>query len=296
MGDFEHVTTSSPQEEGSLADRALAEGVSLLVAVGGDGTWSHVADRIVASGRDDVSLGLLAAGTGNDFAKSFGMTHRDPEAMVAALGRGRTMKVDVGRIVSPWRPSEPGVRSKPAETTTAEPDGVRRPRAPRHFLNVLGFGFDVAVVDASQGARFLRGDALYQITALQQLFAFPGLPLELTTRGDTVASGRHLMLTISNGRIFGGSFPIAPRAELQDGLLDACAIRDAGALTRARLFGMVARGNHEASPFVRPRQSDRFVVRFEEPVRYEVDGDIHASMTNEVEIEVVPRALRVVVP
>ena len=69
--EFEHATTACPGGESDLAERALSNGSTTIVAVGGDGTWSNVAGCIVASGRTDVSLGLLPAGSGNDFAKSF---------------------------------------------------------------------------------------------------------------------------------------------------------------------------------------------------------------------------------
>ncbi len=271
FGEIDHAATTFQGSEAGLVDQALAHGADLIVAVGGDGTWSHVADRILTSGRSDVTLGLLAAGTGNDFAKSFGLSYGSPEEAVAAIVRGKTERVDVGRVT--WASEEA-----------------------RHFLNVVGFGFDIAVIDAARGARFLKGDLLYQVTALRQLFAFPGLPLELSAPGTDEVRGRHLMLTISNGKVFGGSFRIAPRADVQDGLLDACAIRDAGPLTRAKLFRMVAAGTHEGSDFVEVRRSSSFVVRFDRPERFEVDGDVYAAGSNEVKIEVVPGALRVVVP
>ena len=53
-------------------------------------------------------------------------------------------------------------------------------RPERFFLNVVGFGFDVAVVDAAKGARFLRGELLYKTAAFQQLFRFRGFPVSLT--------------------------------------------------------------------------------------------------------------------
>ena len=63
---IEHAATKEPGEESLLADKALADGYDLIVAVGGDGTWSNVADRIVASGSNDVVFGLLPAGTGHN--------------------------------------------------------------------------------------------------------------------------------------------------------------------------------------------------------------------------------------
>src|SRR5262245_19566821 len=66
--------TSAAGEEHALAERALADGATTLVAVGGDGTWSNVANAILDAGASsaDCRLALLASGTGNDFAKTLG--------------------------------------------------------------------------------------------------------------------------------------------------------------------------------------------------------------------------------
>ena len=286
LGSHEWVRTEKAGDEGELAERALSEGADLVVAVGGDGTWSQVADRLVASGDSEVALGVLPAGTGNDFARSLGISYGSPEEAVAALAARRTRRIDVGRVVSPWRPAAAGSAGTAGELG----------EAPRHFLNVVGFGFDVAVIDATAGARFLRGAALYKLTAMQQLLLYRSARLRLSSGEGWSVEGRHLILTISNGRIFGGGFPIAPGASLRDGQLDACAIRDASPLGRARLFGLAGRGRHLGAPGVAVRQDRAFTVRFEEAVRYEVDGDVHESPTGEVRIEAVPEALRVVVP
>ncbi len=303
LPNFDHASTTRPGEEASLADQALARGVQLIVAVGGDGTWSKVADRIVASGRKDVSFGLLPAGTGNDFAKGFGVTYTDPAKAVAALAAGKTRRVDVGRVVSEWAPAEDSGDEDGPVAGSAEQAGTRSDglsdgwsSEPRHFLNVVGFGFDIAVIDAARGARFLKGALLYKATALQQLVSFEGLECTLSDHDGRSTAGRHLMLTISNGQIFGGSFTIAPRADLEDGKLDACAISDAAAVGRARLFGLVGKGKHEGSDSVEMWQAERFVARFGGPVRFEVDGDVYKSRTNEVHMDVLPKALTVVVP
>ena len=283
---YEWESTTGPGEEAALADRALAGGARLLVTVGGDGTWSQVADRVVASARSDVVLGLLASGTGNDFARSLGLSYDDPEHAVAALAAGRTRRIDVGRVISKWRPC-----ARP-ETASAEPWRD----SPRHFLNLVGFGFDVAVIDATQRARFLKGELLYKATAAQQLFFFRSPHLHLSDGGGWSTEGRHLILTVSNGRIFGGGFPIAPEADLQDGRLDACAIADASPLGRARLFNLAAKGRHVDARGVSLRQDEAFTVRFDGPLRYEVDGDVLQSRTGEVRLEAVPSALSVIVP
>lgn len=273
------AVTTRPGEEALLADQALADGFALIVAAGGDGTWGNVADRVVASGRVDAAFGMLPSGTGNDFGRSLGISPADPREAVRAIAGGQTRLVDVGRVETPSAPEH-------------APDRFET----RHFLNLVGFGFDVAVIDAAAGARFLGGELLYKVTALRQLFRFPGLPVELVASGGARRGGRHLMVTVSNGRFFGGGFPIAPEALADDGLLHACCIGDAPPLTRLRLFNLAQRGRHVESPQVEVVSDQGFRLTFPTPPRFEMDGDVRQALGTSVEVRVVPAALRVVAP
>jgi diacylglycerol kinase (ATP) len=279
LEDVAFAATTRAGEEADLAERAVLEGYDVVVAVGGDGTWSNVADRLVASGRSDVALGILPSGTGNDFGRNFGYDPRSPAAAVAVIAAGHTRSIDVGRVDTP-------------SASEHEPDRME----PRHFLNLIGFGFDIAVLDAARDARFLRGAVLYKVTALQQLFRFPGIDAAVESGGGQRRDGRRLMLTVSNGRYFGGGFPIAPRARVDDGRLHACIIGDARPLARLRLFNLAERGRHVASNHVEIIDDVSFRLTFETPPRFEVDGDVRRSSAAVVEVRSLPGALRVVAP
>lgn len=261
------VETSRPGHEVELTDAALADGYRTIVAVGGDGTWNLVADRVLRSARSDVAVALLPTGTGNDFGKSFGIVADRAEAIVAAVAARKTRRVDVGRV------------------------------GERHFLNVFGAGFDIAVIDDSYRVPLLRGDLLYRFCALRQLFFFPGLPL--TIEGDDGGPSErveHLMLVIANGRYFGGSFDIAPEADQTDGRLNLVSIADAPPLERAKLFGLVSKGRHPGHARVRMRRAARFRVQGKAPLRYELDGEVVESANGELQVECRPSALELVVP
>src|SRR5690606_12872396 len=101
LRDVTFVETTRAGEERDLADQAVAQDFDVVVAVGGDGTWSNVADRLVASGREDVALGLLPNGTGNDFGRNMGYRPDGAAEAVAALARGHRRRVDVGRLDTP---------------------------------------------------------------------------------------------------------------------------------------------------------------------------------------------------
>ena len=256
--------TAAAGGEREAALRALDRGVATLVAVGGDGTWSNVANAILASGAD-CRLALIGAGTGNDFAKTVGAPARDVVTTARLVVEGQDVRVDVGRIEN------------------------------RFFLNVAGFGFDIAVLEDVARIRWLRGDSLYLYSALRQLFGYQGVEIEVHPSADGAGPARHLMLIIANARHFGGSFQIAPDASLTDGRLDAVAIRNASPLRRLRLLGAAIRGTHVLHPEVVVQSSSRFTLRFSEPPAYETDGEYNQATSAELEIACVPRALRVVV-
>jgi diacylglycerol kinase family enzyme len=204
----------------------------------------------------------------------------DPEAAVRILSAGHGTRVDAGRILG-------GTRHEERE---------EGPRDVRFFLNVVGFGFDVAVVDEAKRARFLSGEVLYKVAALKQLFRFPGFAMTLEAEGEHWSSDPTLMLTITNGEFFGGGFPIAPRASLQDGALHACHIRDTKPLRRLLLFHRAGRGRHEISPEVDARVASRFKLVFPGPVRFEMDGDVYSTAGDQISVEVRKQALLVLAP
>ena len=166
----------------------------------------------------------------------------------------------------------------------------------RHFLNLVGFGFDVAVIDAAAHARFLKGELLYKVTALQQLFRFPGVRFRIQAAGGEARDGRHLMLTVSNGRYFGGGFPIAPAATPCDGRLHACRIMDAPPLVRLHLFNLAEKGRHVTSDRVEILDAESFRLTFDAPPRFEMDGDVRQASAPVLEVRVLPSALRVIAP
>ena len=273
------AVTTRPGEERELADQAIEEGYNIIVAVGGDGTWGNVADRLADSRRKNLALALLPNGTGNDFARNLGYDPSNPKQAVLTLAAGHIRAVDMGRV----------------ETLSAA-ENKPHVMEQRNFLNLIGFGFDVAVIDAAANARFLRGELLYKITALQQLFRFQGTRVSITGDQGEARDRLHLMLTISNGCFFGGGFQIAPDATVQDGRLHACCIQDAPALTRLKLFNKAERGLHVGSAQVEILTDTRFRLEFDQPPRFEMDGDVRQAADNTVEVSVLPQVLQVVAP
>lgn len=257
--------TSAPGDEAALTERVISSGATTIVAVGGDGTCSRIADTILRT-KSSCNLAVVPCGTGNDFAKTIGVAALAPGEIAELVARSTPTRVDVGNA-----------------------DG-------HHFLNSCGFGFDAAVLEASNKVRFLSGDAVYIYSALRQLFSYRGIHV---STADILAAGvndreRMLMVTVSNGKSLGGAFQIAPHASVTDGKLDACFIADTNPINRMRLFAAALRGRHLGMAGVAAAAVTRLLLSFDSPPAMEMDGELRTARGKTVELACVPRALSVV--
>ena len=262
---LDHGLTREPGDEARLTAEALGRGFRRIVAVGGDGTWSNVGNAILRSGIP-ARLGLVPGGTGCDLAKSLGIPARDLSACARIIQGGHTRRIDVGRIED------------------------------KYFLNIAGFGYDVAVIEDSWNVGYLEGAPLYLYCAIRQLGSFKGFRAEVEADGRQLGRLDLLMLILANARVFGGGFQIAPRAELADGCLDAMAFGNMGFWARARVMQRLLAGTHESDPHVTSTVARSFRLRFDEPPTYETDGEWNRAKSAEIHVDTVPKALDVLVP
>jgi len=254
--------TSAPGDEEKLASRAISAGAQSIVAVGGDGTCGQIANAIMRSG-SPCKLAVVASGTGNDFAKTLGVSAWKPDQIADLVARGDSTRIDVG-LADEY-----------------------------YFVNSCGFGFDASVLEATKSVRFLKGDAVYIYSALAQLFTYPGIEVSVSG-APGVKRGRMLMVTVSNGRYLGGAFKIAPHASVLDGKLDACLFRDSSVFERLRLFIGAMRGNHLGMPPVTAASIEQLTLSFETSPSMEIDGELRTARSRIVELKCLPRALSVV--
>lgn len=257
-------TTAAAGDEARVVQEAVRDGAQTIAVAGGDGTWGNCAAALARLG-SPARMAFLANGTGNDFAKNLPAPAADHAAMAALIASGgREQRVDLGSVDEQW------------------------------FLNVAGFGFDVAVLIDSQRPTWLRGNAVYITTALKHLARYGGFDVQADVLGD-VAPRRRMMLVISNGLNFGGAFRIAPTARVDDGMLDFIAIGDVHRLARVPLFASAMRGAHLRHPKVAAVRAATATLQFASPPAFELDGELHHASSSTVAVRTVPAALRVLV-
>jgi YegS/Rv2252/BmrU family lipid kinase len=262
---LEHGLTRGPGDEARLAEEAVHRGFRRIVAVGGDGTWSNVGNAILRTGVP-AKLGLVPGGTGCDLAKTLGIPPRDVAACCRIVLGGAVHRIDVGKIED------------------------------KHFLNIAGFGYDVAVLEDSWSVAHLEGSALYLYCALRQLRSYRGFSLEGEVDGRAQGKSDLLMLIVANARIFGGGFRVAPHADIADGKLEAVSFANMGFSGRVSALVRLLRGTHLKHPRVSAVSASRLVYRFAAPPAYETDGEWNQARSAEVVLEAVPQALDVLVP
>jgi len=262
---LEHGLTRGPGDEARLAEEAVRRGFRRIVAVGGDGTWSNVGNAILRTGVP-AKLGLVPGGTGCDLAKTLGIPPRDVGACCRIVLEGASRAIDVGKVED------------------------------KHFLNIAGFGYDVAVLEDSWSVGYLEGSALYLYCALRQLGSYRGFSLEMEADGRALGKSDLLMLIVANARIFGGGFRVAPHADVEDGKLEAVVFGNMGFGGRVSALVRLLLGTHLEHPRVSAEKASRLVYRFAAPPAYETDGEWNQARSAEVVIEAVPRALQVLVP
>ena len=270
----EVVHTRAAGEGEALAHAAARAGREAVVAVGGDGIVHEVANGLLSASGDGptVPLGVVAAGSGNDFAKMIGVP-RDPARAVERIVRASPRGVDAG-CVTRW---------------VAE--GGRA--APWWFTNAVGLGFDAQVAVAASRIRWLRGIGIYGTAVLRVLAELKGPRMRVVVDGVEVADRKLVLTTIANGACSGGSFWLCPNASVDDGLLDVL-VGDARSVREvAMLIPRVMRGTHLTARGVQVHRGRRVVVVSEEPLPIHADGELVGHGVKEIEIELFPGRLTV---
>jgi diacylglycerol kinase (ATP) len=257
--------TAAAGDEERLARQAIEAGFDRIVAVGGDGTTSNIGHTILESGKR-VAMGLVPGGTGCDLARSLDIPQNDLARCAQIVANGKTRAIDVGRVED------------------------------RHFLNVAGFGFDIAVLERSFRVKWLRGELLYLYCALLEMKAYPGFDLKSLLDGSPGPAGTHMMVIVANALKFGGGFAIAPEASLDDGQLDIVSFGDLGFFARLQAMGALLKGAHNSLPGVRTVRARRAVFEFNAPPAFETDGEWRQAKAASLTIETLPMALDVLVP
>lgn len=262
----EYVETSSAGEARKRAMAAAQAGREIII-VGGDGSIHEVVNGILNTGQR-VPLGIVPAGSGNDYACNTLKLPRDPAAALERALTGQLVESDAGMVNNFF------------------------------FANSCSMGLDADIAVAANAMKkvpFMSGSRLYYTTTLKQLlFGYGHCPhLSFTVNDGTeiidVAMKHYVLLAITNGPTYGAGFRINPTANYQDGLLDVCAIHHVPLPRALRLLPVVQKGEHGALPEATFYHATEIRVESPVPMNMQVDGE--TSSVTSCAVRVLPAAL-----
>jgi diacylglycerol kinase (ATP) len=252
------LVTEQAGHAGELARTACAGGARLVVAWGGDGTVNEVASALAFG---DVALAIVPDGSGNGLARALRIPRDAPSALAAAL-KGTARAIDAGELGG------------------------------RLFFNVAGIGFDAHVAarfNASGNRR--RGLAAYVSLVAREALGYRAARYTITTP-EGRASVRSWLVVLANGTEFGNRIRIAPRARVDDGLLDLVIVKENSRL--GTLWGMrrLVTGSVERAPQWSSRPIGQATIDSDAPMMFHVDGEPVQGGTT-LEARVHPGALKI---
>jgi YegS/Rv2252/BmrU family lipid kinase len=260
--DLDVKITGKAGDARDFARQAADDGYPLVLALGGDGTANEIASGVLGS---ETAFGLVPVGSGNGLARTLGIP-LEPRRAVAALGTASLREMDVGYVND------------------------------RLFLNVAGAGFDAAV-GAAFHARGKAGGRRGVFTYLRLGVANLSYQAETWSleAGSESYRGRALVLAFMNGRQYGGGAVMAPRAKLDDGLLDIVVVEDAPRLEVLLNAPRLWTGGIERYKRVRSMRAARASLTGSGSLEHHRDGEPEEGASR-LEIRVEPRALKILVP
>jgi YegS/Rv2252/BmrU family lipid kinase len=271
-GGVEWTGTVYPGHAIELAHQAGIHHYDKVIAMGGDGTVHEVVNGLMKV-REKVRpvLGVVPAGSGNDFSHAIGVSRNPAEALTRAL-EGEASSVDLGLMTD-----EQGKKE--------------------YFDNTVGIGFDTVVTIRSHKLPLLRGFLIYLTAVIQTiLLNHNSMTMQIETEAQKWEQ-RNLLLTMCNGPREGGGFMLAPEAKVDDGILHYAMIKHVSRPMMFRLLPEVMKGTHGRFKDVVIGTCKRMSVIADRPMYIHTDGEIHSGFgtnTRKVTFEIVPNALKVV--
>ncbi len=251
--------TERSQHAMELAEQAIADGFEIIVAVGGDGSINEVASAVMGT---DASLAIVPAGSGNGLAMHLGYGRGVDEA-IKKINTAEEQVIDVGLM-----------NGKP-------------------FFNIAGIGFDGLVSNLMKGSNW-RGFIPYFLNSVKAGLQYTPRECRIET-DDRVLTEKCFIISIANGPMWGYNFQIAPDARLDDGLFEVVLLKDAPKWQYFAAVPATLTGKIYDADFVEHITTSRVKIISEGENYIHLDGE-GTILTGELEFEIKPKALKILVP
>ena len=265
-----HHETSTVDEAKELIISLCKKGERHFIIAGGDGTLNIFANAVMESQVDssEIYAALIPLGTGNDWSRSHGYSHRHLDA-IDSLMKGNFAHHDMGLV-----------------ETVANDQVI----AARYFVNIAGFGFDGAVIaNASKKATKIFHKQMYLINLLKTLLAHQPQPVTFTSN-DFSATKNIFSIAIGIGQYNGNGMRQCPEAITNDGLFDVVMIEKVSIYKVLLNIKNLFKGTHvKKMKEVSVNRTDYLEISAEPPLLGEVEGEM--LMTGNYRIRCLPSAI-----
>jgi len=282
--EFDVATTSAPLEAVTFAQKAPTK-YSTVIAVGGDGTIHEVVNGLLHASNEGetIALGVVPLGNGDDFAKmippqtTIGDKVFDWHVAIEKITQGQTKLFDVGRISGDQLRSEQN-------------------NNPQYFMNGMDIGFGAqAALNFTKVPSFLTGIAAYLAAIMKTLIDYHIPKVSIQIDDQPAFEQSTTMTAITNGRCFGSGFWVCPDAQVDDGLLDVMVTQSVGRLKILSLIPKIMKGTHVNEPILKNYRARRIVIKSEQSLVVEADGEIPYTQTQHLEVQILDKKLRMIV-
>lgn len=185
-----------------------------VIAIGGDGLVNLCLQYLARSG---ITLGVIPAGTGNDFARAVGVNGLSVNKIFDLYTKSDPAEIDLGLV-----------KSQSSE---------------RWFVQVLSTGFDAEVNSRANKIRWPKGKSKYTIATVRTLAKFRPITYEIEMDGHKLSQSA-MLFTIANGETYGGGMRICPGASNSDGFFELLLVKPVSRFVLLTIFPKVFKGNH----------------------------------------------------
>lgn len=245
-----------------LSEAYLDKGFSYIIGVGGDGTLNEIARPLI--NKKNVTIGIIPAGTGNDFIQILGFPNRFGDNEWDIFFKAQTALLDAGSVNG------------------------------KVFFNGMGLGFDaqVAAENYTEPGKVKRGGKYKYIWHIVKTLLFFREKRMTVISGDVRNDTDCFINTIAIGRRFAGGFFLTPKAIANDGLLDVCMIKKLSLLERFNILLKVPEGKHTSDRRVNYYQTACIDLEFPVTVPFHVDGEL--NFADKFNVRIIPYALNTI--
>lgn len=261
---FIEVTKGAGQAT-EIARNYSSKGEYRIYSVGGDGTLNEVLNGMINS---SSSLAVIPSGTGNDFIKSiYNISGHDKiEDILLKMVEGKEKYIDLCEVNN------------------------------RYFINIASAGFDAEVAFNTIRLKklpLIGGKLAYILGIIFTVFNYKSYKFDIDIDGRKLSLDG-LLVAVANGRYYGGGINVAPEARLDDGVFNICAIEKVSRLKILTLFPKVINGTHSEIKEVSFYNGSRVKIKSEEPVPFNIDGEIIKE--KEAEFKIIARSIKIIHP